>query len=416
MIPQLLSPGASVTPPNAPTAHARHDPGDGPGDRGEPARFTLHDAADGAAPATMDAAPQAGLAQPQADTPRIGSLPVRSDQQAGWGGAGPEADEAWHGTGQKAAGGPQSVATPADGLCGGTPERAALFPTGPTSQTAGPGDTGIPAEHGSARQGMPPVSGAATHAAMAPDLASPTNALRPPTAELTAQATAQAARQGSPRGHRSQEPPATPHPAAVPMQQAGPLEIPERAESAITAPPTDIAGASPDKGTEAGLLARDADPARVDASRTDSLRAEAPRTDVARAVGNQLVEAVRHGPNGTTEVALNPEELGRVRLGLSTQDGVLHVSIMAERPETQDMLRRHIASLQTDFRALGYTDVAFDFGPGGDQPQRPSAPAPIPASDPDARDPTAMTSDEAKSLPTHPSPIGAAVTRLDRRV
>lgn len=115
---------------------------------------------------------------------------------------------------------------------------------------------------------------------------------------------------------------------------------------------------------------RETDLARAETGRTDAARPDPPRTDLARTVGHQLVEAVRHGANGSTDVALNPEELGRVRLNLTAQDGVLHVSVLAERPETQDLLRRNIGLLQSDFRALGYTDVAFDFGPGEDRPDR----------------------------------------------
>ena len=91
-----------------------------------------------------------------------------------------------------------------------------------------------------------------------------------------------------------------------------------------------------------------ADPGRIDPMRPDPTRTELPRT-----VGTQLVEAIRHGPSGSTDVALNPEELGRVRLSLTAQDGILHVAVIAERPETQDLLRRNIGMLQSDFRALG---------------------------------------------------------------
>lgn len=120
---------------------------------------------------------------------------------------------------------------------------------------------------------------------------------------------------------------------------------------------------------------RDADPVRSEQSRSEPARVEATRSDTARSVGNQLVEAVRVGANGSTDVALNPEELGRVRLSLTGQDGALHVSVTAERPETQDLLRRHIGMLQADFRALGYTDVAFDFGPGRDHAGQSTHPA-----------------------------------------
>jgi hypothetical protein len=107
---------------------------------------------------------------------------------------------------------------------------------------------------------------------------------------------------------------------------------------------------------------RPADPLRADQARADPARHDAAKTDMPRSVGPQLVEAVRQGRDGTVDVALNPEELGRVRLSLSGTDGQIHVAIQAERPETQDLLRRHIAQLQQDFRDLGYAEVTFDFG------------------------------------------------------
>lgn len=135
--------------------------------------------------------------------------------------------------------------------------------------------------------------------------------------------------------------------------------------------PMDFQGAA-DDGASAP---RDIDPIRSEQGRTEPVRVDATRADTARSVGTQLVEAVRVGANGSTDVALNPEELGRVRLSLTAQDGALHVSVTAERPETQDLLRRHIGMLQADFRALGYTDVAFDFGPGQDHAGQSAKPA-----------------------------------------
>jgi flagellar hook-length control protein FliK len=176
-------------------------------------------------------------------------------------------------------------------------------------------------------------------------------------------------------------------------------------------PPTDRPAASEDTLT----APRDLEISRTDTARTDPMRADPNRAEPVRTVGHQLVEAVRQGANGTTDVALNPEELGRVRLSMTTQDGVLHVSVLAERPETHDLLRRNIGLLQSDFRALGYTDVAFDFGPGGDSEgrsgrateHRPEA-APVDGS-PDASPPAVGTPDG------NPRTI-AASARLDLRL
>lgn len=109
--------------------------------------------------------------------------------------------------------------------------------------------------------------------------------------------------------------------------------------------------------------------------------------------GHRLAEAVTAFPDRSVELVLSPEELGRVRMTLTTQDGALTLAIRADRAETADLMRRHIDQLAQDFRDLGFTDLSFSFGrgdtapgagraspPAGAQPSAPdSAPAPLPA-------------------------------------
>jgi hypothetical protein len=78
-------------------------------------------------------------------------------------------------------------------------------------------------------------------------------------------------------------------------------------------------------------------------------------------IAQQIAVSVSVSESGHTELRLNPEELGRVRLSLSGAEGGLTVSITAERPETADLLRRHTDSLAREFAALGYGDVGFHF-------------------------------------------------------
>ena len=84
--------------------------------------------------------------------------------------------------------------------------------------------------------------------------------------------------------------------------------------------------------------------------------------DATRHIANQLVVAVTNMSGKTTEIALSPVELGRVRLSMTATDGALTVTILAERPETSDLLRRHIDTLAQEFRDLGYEDLSFSFG------------------------------------------------------
>ncbi|MDG1863881.1 MAG: flagellar hook-length control protein FliK [Yoonia sp.] len=77
---------------------------------------------------------------------------------------------------------------------------------------------------------------------------------------------------------------------------------------------------------------------------------------------------VKSMKTGTTEIALSPDELGKVTLTMKTVEGSVTMLISAERPETQDLMRRHIETLGQEFRSLGFTDISFSFqgqGRGG---------------------------------------------------
>ncbi|MCC6008152.1 MAG: flagellar hook-length control protein FliK, partial [Rhodobacteraceae bacterium] len=135
-----------------------------------------------------------------------------------------------------------------------------------------------------------------------------------------------------------------------------------------------------------------------------------PAAQVARALGGEIVS--RPLPD-TVEIALDPPELGRLRLSLSLggPEGGLGIALSAERPETLDLLRRHAPDLLRELRGLGLGDVALDFGAG----QSGQAPAPP---RPDAQAP-AMTETSAEGpLPeaTMHQPPPTAPGRLDLRL
>lgn len=89
------------------------------------------------------------------------------------------------------------------------------------------------------------------------------------------------------------------------------------------------------------------------------------RPEATRLVAAQMTEALINAQNNKVEIALNPKELGHVRMVLSTTETGVSVSITAERLETLDMMRRHIDQLAEEFRRLGYADIGFEFS-GGD--------------------------------------------------
>jgi flagellar hook-length control protein FliK len=84
-----------------------------------------------------------------------------------------------------------------------------------------------------------------------------------------------------------------------------------------------------------------------------------------RHVAQQLIEMAKLAPDRPIEIALNPQELGRVRMMLHPSDGGMQVALVADRPETIDLLRRNIEMLASEFRELGYTSVSFTFSGNG---------------------------------------------------
>ncbi|WP_319825044.1 flagellar hook-length control protein FliK [Thalassovita sp.] len=81
--------------------------------------------------------------------------------------------------------------------------------------------------------------------------------------------------------------------------------------------------------------------------------------------GRQLLQHLADTPmrpGEPIEVSLAPEELGRVRLtARQTENGVVLI-VQAERPETLDLMRRHLPELAQDLRTLGFGDVTYSDG------------------------------------------------------
>lgn len=66
-------------------------------------------------------------------------------------------------------------------------------------------------------------------------------------------------------------------------------------------------------------------------------------------------------PGAPLEIALDPPELGRVRLTLMNGEAGMVVQITAERADTIDLLRRHSGILEVEFQRQGQRDLTFDF-------------------------------------------------------
>lgn len=142
--------------------------------------------------------------------------------------------------------------------------------------------------------------------------------------------------------------------------------------------------------------------------RQSSLAAATRGPDLPRHVIEQLTTGFRGAGDKSAEIHLNPAELGRVRISLQTGDAGVLVSVMADRPETLDLLRRHADMLAQDFRDIGYGAAQFSFGQSG-HPRSGQGRGP----EGDAIGPVdaALTEDQAPA--THPQ-VGHASIALDR--
>lgn len=109
-----------------------------------------------------------------------------------------------------------------------------------------------------------------------------------------------------------------------------------------------------------------------------------PLTLPVQQVAVQMAGVLVQASDRATELALAPEELGKVRLRIETDvanPDRLTITINVERPETLDLFRRHAGELAEAIRNSGYGGAHIDFGShsqgsDGDQPQGRSAAGP----------------------------------------
>lgn len=88
------------------------------------------------------------------------------------------------------------------------------------------------------------------------------------------------------------------------------------------------------------------------------------------AVTRLIADAVVTQRDGVVEIALSPEELGRVTMVIGERDNTLHVAITAERPEIAEMLRRNAAMLADFLTDRDYGGATFEFSQGCQQQSR----------------------------------------------
>ncbi|MDE3237999.1 MAG: flagellar hook-length control protein FliK [Paracoccaceae bacterium] len=102
-------------------------------------------------------------------------------------------------------------------------------------------------------------------------------------------------------------------------------------------------------------------------------QAATPADMAGQAAGQMAASARGRGAQGTAELLLDPEELGKVRMTFRHHDGIVAVSISAERPDTLHLLRSHIGLLAQEFTASGFAGARFSFD-GDTRSDRQSSP------------------------------------------
>lgn len=75
----------------------------------------------------------------------------------------------------------------------------------------------------------------------------------------------------------------------------------------------------------------------------------------------QILAAISASPSGRTEILLDPQDLGRVKLSLEGDETALVLTIQADRVDTADLLRRNSDVLLQEFREAGYQNLTFSF-------------------------------------------------------
>lgn len=94
------------------------------------------------------------------------------------------------------------------------------------------------------------------------------------------------------------------------------------------------------------------------------------------AVASMIIAHTTRPESGPVEVILNPQELGHLRFMIRHDGDQVNVILTVERPDTLDLIRRHVEQLLGDLRQAGFADATLSFGQwqqsgGGENSQTP---------------------------------------------
>lgn len=192
-----------------------------------------------------------------------------------------------------------------------------------------------------------------------------------------------------------------PKPALAPIPMPS---LPDMPVAPTQAPPAQVAMPMGDPGELAmgfGLGLADAAATPL-AARFGPVTADLPSlahtTSQQIAIGAAQLSAE---PGGAVDIALDPPELGRVRLSIVEVAGTMTLSITAERPETADLMRRNLALLADAFARQGLDAPSVDIsggGQGGQHPCEEGPRLPFDAQDQPSLRPTSPSAEKAAPM------------------
>jgi hypothetical protein len=242
--------------------------------------------------------------------------------------------------------------------------QVAAGPIEPTKADTAIAATAAEAEPPRRAEGVPatPTAAVPTGASKPPSVMAP--AAMPLVAAGTGAATAaaseaEAGKLEAARGHSDAPPLPEARAEGTPRQPAA-QPVPSYAGESRAAP-------SQPTAPEMRISDAGADDWRLSAEvRPGMQRSEPPAAQVQpQALAGQITLAVGKSADRRVEIRLDPPELGRVQIELNPTERGLQAVVLADRPETQDLLRRHAAALARDLGDAGFGDVSLDFAAGG---------------------------------------------------
>lgn len=258
---------------------------------------------------------------------------------------------------------------------------AASVATMPAGSPAALATVPIAAEGGPEAAALPadPAQPAATAAPAAATSTAPTPAPAPATAAATAGASPDPVTQGDLSALSDARPPSGEEARDASRAKgtsdaaAGAATAASAPAQAAPAPSAPSAGAATQAVTLSPLLAMPSwqlSPQTHAPTRTRAETSALPAGVVPEAVAGQVALAVaKSGGGRKVELRLDPPELGRVEIHLSpAEKGGLHATVIAERADTHELLRRHGEMLARELSSAGYSDVSLSFSSGSDAP------------------------------------------------